>query len=169
MTYAKLGSVSTATLRPEDLLQAFISTLEGLQLANGKELSRPENFNTRDRLQNLIGEAQDVFGEDGETIPEENEERAAELIEEFIQTLDSYAPPFAYFGAHPGDGADFGFWLCEDWQQMARDEDALFKEDGTPIPATYSGSLVVSVSDHGNATLYGRDAQGVWRELWSVV
>lgn len=32
------------------------------------------------------------------------------------QELQELCPPFVYFGAHPGDGADFGFW--PDWDNM---------------------------------------------------
>ena len=30
--------------------------------------------------------------------------------EDICEYLDSIAPAGYYFGAHPGDGADFGFW-----------------------------------------------------------
>ena len=28
--------------------------------------------------------------------------------------LEALAPDGYYFGAHPGDGSDFGFWKCEE-------------------------------------------------------
>lgn len=35
------------------------------------------------------------------------------LLEELFFVLDVYAPEGYYFGAHPGDGSDFGYWLIE--------------------------------------------------------
>lgn len=37
-----------------------------------------------------------------------------EFVEELFNTLDSYSPEGYYFGAHPGDGSDFGYWKMED-------------------------------------------------------
>lgn len=36
------------------------------------------------------------------------------LFESLYDALDLVAPNGHYFGAHPGDGADFGFWVAED-------------------------------------------------------
>jgi hypothetical protein len=32
------------------------------------------------------------------------------LLESLFDTLDNYSPEGYYFGAHPGDGSDYGFW-----------------------------------------------------------
>lgn len=42
----------------------------------------------------------------------ENEEMIY-FVEELFDVLDSYAPDGYYFGSHPGDGSDFGFWKTE--------------------------------------------------------
>ena len=112
MKTAQLGTVSHGTLRPEDLLSSFISTLEGLVFVNGDTLSLPENFRKRDRYARLIGEAQDAFSSDGETLTEEGEENAPEIISDLCDALSDFAPTGARFGAHEGDGSDFGFWSC---------------------------------------------------------
>ena len=36
------------------------------------------------------------------------------LNEELFDTLNNYAPEGYYFGAHEGDGSDFGYWKIEE-------------------------------------------------------
>ena len=111
MKTAQLGTVSHGTLRPEDLLSTFASALEGLAFANGDTLSLPENFRKRDRYARLIGEAQDAFASDGETLTEEGKDVASDLISDLCDALQDFAPTGARFGAHEGDDSDFGFWF----------------------------------------------------------
>ena len=57
-------------------------------------------------------------------------EDAGYLLEELTDLLNEHAPAFTYFGAHEGDGADFGFWI--DWDAIAyaaRDAEVLLVED----------------------------------------
>ena len=37
------------------------------------------------------------------------------IFESIEYAMDEIAPDGCYFGSHPGDGADIGFWQCEDW------------------------------------------------------
>lgn len=39
-----------------------------------------------------------------------NSEDAMILLDSLFDTLDLYAPDGYYFGAHPGDGSDYGYW-----------------------------------------------------------
>ena len=93
--YPEFGTVSHATMRPEHLLPAFAAELEHWARANGSlEAHAP-----------LIAEARAV---DPET------ETAEFVLEELFDALNEFAPPDAYFGAHPGDASDYGFWPAED-------------------------------------------------------
>ena len=96
-----------------------------------------------------------------------NESDSGELLVSLTNALSEFAPPYCYFGAHPGDGADFGFWLFEDFQQSARDDGALEVSDTSEVPEGYSGE-VLHINDHGNATLYSAH-KGKLTEVWSVV
>lgn len=101
----------------------------------------------------------------------------SDIVNDLIDALNEFAPEYGYFGAHPGDGSDYGFWLHEDWQQSAKDDDVLFVDDLANVPADYEGMVCV-VNDHGNASLYMRsfigtdradDGHWAHREIWSVV
>ena len=110
---AQPGTVSHATLRTEDLIESFADCLESLILLNGDYLSQPANFQVRDILNNLVGESRDLLNEDNE-IAEEDIELAQSYLDSLFEALDSFAPDGHYFGAHPGDASDFGFWAIED-------------------------------------------------------
>jgi len=84
-------------------------------------------------------------------------------IVEMSDALNEYAPPYGYFGSHPGDGSDFGFW-----PDMYRVEDLPKVSDPVELD-TMPHEDTVFVSDHGNVTLYGWDEARGWFEVWAIV
>jgi len=160
---ATFGSISHGTLRTEDLLSTFTSELEGLAFLSGDFLSRPENFPLRDRLANLIGEAQDAWAEDGETLADED--RAAEMVDELIDALQQFAPAYGYFGSHPGDGADFGFGVDP---ESVKEQVEFVSSKEQEWPADDFVGEWLHVNERGNCTLYVRDESGEDREVWSI-
>lgn len=145
MTKAALGSISSGTMRLDDLIPAFVSELE--YLADDGAFAE------------LIREANVL--EDYES------DDAGYILEELFDALNSYAPSYAYFGAHPGDCADYGFWLCEDFQALMRDDGVLPVSDLAEIPAEYDGPVLL-VNDHGNAS-FGHATSGAVAWEWEVV
>lgn len=143
-----LGSITNGTLRPDDLIDTFAAELRRIRgalpvsIANG--------------IRSIPTRAADDAAE-----------LQSELITELQDALNAYAPSYGYFGAHPGDGSDFGFWISEDWREQARDSGAIEVKDTADVPATYSGE-VIHINDHGNATLYAA-RRGKLREVWSIV
>lgn len=104
-----LGTVIHGTLQPEDLLRATIEVLEKLDA---------------DRASKIRKQYPDVFGiflkSHGERSPafQSKEvlhilEEASWCFEEICNELDQIAPEGTFFGSHPGDGSDFGFWPVE--------------------------------------------------------
>lgn len=143
-----IGSVSSGTLRSEDLIPTFLGLLH--ELEPGRELNYPR-------------ESDDPM----------------DVVNDLIDDLNNYAPPYFYFGAHPGDGADFGFWFDHWAFDYAVEENEILKvdslagdgEEGGYRSSTFDDAkadeyeYVAVVSDHGNVTLY--DLEG--NEIWGIV
>jgi hypothetical protein len=133
------GSISCGTMLPEDLIPAFEYELNLCNTDHPllKEIDKLEDYKS---------------------------EEADEILQELFDALNEYAPAYGYFGSHPGDGADYGFWLSE---TIEEDFDGLKVDDTSEVPSDYSGE-VLHVNDHGNCTLYVAD-HGKLTEVWAVV
>ena len=93
------GTVSWGTHRQPDLLRAFAEKLIEFE---------PEN-------EHLIGEARAFAAMmERETIHPRTFDDASHVLESLINALNEHAPEGWYFGTHPGDGSDFGFWVSEE-------------------------------------------------------
>ena len=156
MAQFQLGSISTGTLRPEDLIPAFNNALT--QIHDGHYCDIDEMMNDE------AGNAAE-FGKQPS-----NDELQRRVVDRLMDELQDACPPFVYFGTHEGDGADFGFWP---------DMDRIEEEIGTTIQIASSLSdfqaehcwtladdgVIVNVSDHGNVTVMDMERN----VLWSVV
>ena len=146
MKYTPMGSVSCATMRPEDLIPTFAYELRNMpaRREHRKELTAIEKRMDKDGYY-------------------ESEDSTYDL-EWLFNTLEEYAMPYFYFGSHPGNGADYGFWLTEDINHCF---DGLKVNDLAEIPKDYRGEVLL-VNDHFNMTLYVKTARKL-TEIWSVV
>ena len=160
---AQVGSISSGTLLTADLISAFVSELDYL---------------TQDQSHAaLLDEANKWLEQDEDARDEEEGHDLANLL---FDALDEHAPPYCYFGAHEGNGSDFGFWpswecidelpcisdpsehpvaLAEtiareakicDWPEVRKAAQKLLDSDAT-------GQDCKFVNDHGNVTVYGAD------------
>jgi hypothetical protein len=102
----QLGTISHGTLRTEDLLNACAFFLQDFQLEAYKELALPENRELAARIEQVKWDAfeADAYSEDADYL----------LNEDVFPLMDELAPMGHYFGAHPGDGSDLGFWPIDD-------------------------------------------------------
>lgn len=165
MKAAPLGSISSGTHRYIDLMNIYATALS--------DLIEPGDDDYRKHLK-LIGGAETLaeFLEpcDAPDTSAMQNAYVADVIAELTEALGQAAPDYCYFGAHPGDGADFGFWLLEDWQQLARDDGTIFMDAGAELPADLPpGTAVCFVNDHGNISFGHVGQQRTFNEVWSVV
>jgi hypothetical protein len=168
-----IGSVSHGTMRPEDLIPDFVYELR----------SQARRRNLRSKHLQLCRSIEARMSKDGYY---ESEESDSDL-EFLFDALGEYAAPYFYFGAHPGDGSDYGFWLSESWDEdfedvkdgdiwrhgklkpIYRDDmpSAIKVNDIADIPKWFRGEVAV-VNDHGNVTLYVKTSRKL-HEVWAVV
>lgn len=147
--YSKnIGSVSCATMREEDLIPAFVYELES---------QRPLKREHRRKLREIKRRME----QDGYY---QSEDAGWDLNEFLFDALNEYCLPYFYFGSHPGDGADYGYWLSEGFED---EFDGLKVDDLSEVPTGYTGEVLL-VNDHGNMSLYAY-SRGRGREIWGIV
>lgn len=168
-----MGSVSEGTMRPEDLIPAFTSELEyRLRHASMPRKQRAEHSKLLREIEKRMTPCEET--EDGDNYYES--EDADYDLEALFDALECYAGPYFYFGVHPGDGADYGYWLSENWDQDFVCGNLLDKADMTcsvkvndlsEVPAWFRGEVAL-VNDHGNVNLYVKTSRAL-RLIWSIV
>jgi hypothetical protein len=170
MTEFQLGSISTGTLRTEDLLPAFTYTMGELThdpVSNTSKYPTEAMANLWDKAIHLIGTDQ-VRGHlyDGWTIDPEAS-GVDDLLKDLADALNELCPPFVYFGTLEGDGADFGFWPDFDAvdESCARKHHRCTHNPETGEIVLEDESVIVQVNDHGNVTVMDMERN----VLWSVV
>ena len=146
MTTASIGTVSHGTLNEDDLIEAFWNELEW-QLGRQERVPGTDECKELDKLrENVLGRIQDsCWDENGDLI--EDMDVIDEAIIDLCDALDTFAPAYCYFGAHMGDGSDFGYWPDFD----AIDELPNVQDSDE---ARELGEDCKFVNDHGNVTVY---------------
>ena len=150
-----MGSVSHGTMREEDLIPSFLWKLQQMRPLKREHAKLVREIEARmaDYAENDIAAESTYYQCDDATGD----------LESLFDALDFYALPGFYFGAHPGDGSDYGFWLSE---SFVGEFDGLRVSDTSEVPRGFSGE-VLHVNDHGNLTLYAA-ARGRLREVWAI-
>lgn len=152
---AKIGSIIRGSMLEEDLIPTLMAELEDLDPKAARKLREQEV-----RWEVLSFE-------------DEYRARCYWLMDKLFYALNECAPPLCYFGEHPKDSSDFGFWFSEDTILDAiYDEEILVTEDYkseiqfTDVKFPLNGyEYCLHVNDHGNITLYDKDGN----EVWSIV
>ena len=146
-----LGTVSHGTLRAEDLIPTFLSELAWFKPRAAAKLEK-EYADVIEALDT------DDADQDGEMW----------LIDALHDALNEVASsrPFFYFGSHPGDASDFGYWV--EFEEVVSSGEVLNWTDCSrnPSSADLDGyAYYCRVNDHGNVTLYARNH----KEMWGIV
>lgn len=149
-----IGSVSSGTMREEDLIPSFMDELESLSKKQYAELRRDH----KEELAILEKDSDEWTNDDLESL-------SYFLNEILFEKLSEFAPPYFYFGSHPGDGSDYGFWFSEEAFEQAVQDGEVIK--CAQLPNRTERKLddceyYAVVSDHGNVTLYDRAGKEVW-------
>jgi hypothetical protein len=153
-----IGSVSHGTMINEDLIESFI-----YELRQQKPLSREHRKIIRE-IEKAMNQSARLERLHGEVLSWDDVAESSSYVQELMDALDCYAPTGFYFGAHPGDGSDYGFWLSE---SFVEDFDGLRVSHLASIPTGYCGE-VLHVNDHGNVSLYAKSRSSL-RQLWAIV
>jgi len=100
MTIPNEGTVICGTIQPRDLIPALMAVLrehnrEAYLECSAEILSNHDQFGHTDKWYETV-EASDF------------------LNETLWDYVDSLSPDGCYFGAHPGDGCNYGFWKFEE-------------------------------------------------------
>jgi hypothetical protein len=143
----QLGSISSGTLRNQDLIPAMYSTLK--QLGELNRLPSQDAFKYAEYYnEDSMYWATNFALEDFDTL---------------AYALNDCCPAYVVFGANEGDGADFGFW--PDIDRINEDIANAEYHNGDDI-LLLEEMVLVTVNDHGNVTV--RD---IWSHdiLWSCV
>ena len=90
-------SLSHGTMRNEDLIETFMLFLEDNYPLIYADIRSDKDY---DNIMNT-GRYDD--------------ETSYWLLDELFDRLNELAPDDFYFGSHPGDGSDYGFWQCEEF------------------------------------------------------
>lgn len=95
MIYANLNeTISRATLRSFDLYDAFLDVIKDTPEYTSITTNYPIPESAKDNDEDDYWSSDDCI----------------ENMSDLFDALDSYAPDGYYFGAHEGDGSDFGYW-----------------------------------------------------------
>ncbi len=146
-----IGSVSSGTMRPEDLIPSFTWEME--HALKTLRIGRKD----RKRYVALVNEAN--------AIEDFDESDVDGVLDDLFDALDELAPPYCTFGANESDGACYGFWPC-----INDGNDELTRlVAGDEITRDHWGEDVLIVNERGNMECGHVDLRGRFHEFWSCV
>ena len=95
-------TVIHGTHRPQDLIPAFLDELQVVD---------PAHYHGY--ITGPFGAIPAYVMDEGDDSEWWDSEEAGYMLEELFDLLNQSAPEGYFFGAHPGNGSDFGYWMIE--------------------------------------------------------
>lgn len=95
------GSISHGTMNPKDLIPKFMSELFRSNPGKAREIWQQYPNLLQALCDEQAGVPTDWF---------ESEEASEILNNDIFNAMDAESPEGHYFGSHPGDGSDYGYW-----------------------------------------------------------
>ena len=94
-------SVISGTHRAQDLIPAFLDVIR--------------EYNPAGYAQIILNPSIPAYVQDeGDSSEWWDSSECADYLDSLFYDLGEIAPEDCYFGAHPGNGSDFGFWTIEE-------------------------------------------------------
>jgi hypothetical protein len=106
VTKPQIGSIISGTTRACDLADAYLGACDQFGVTLDPQ---------------TVGVLQAAACYATSTVAPEFSEETYEALSEVESELGGIAPFGCYFGAHTGDGSDFGFWLGDNWAEAFED------------------------------------------------
>ena len=116
MTTFSIGSVSSGTMRAEDLIPCFVDLLDEYKEDLSLSLPVGATFGQTEAVKMQVAAIDNLLAGIEQRMKDQDyyeSEHCDWDLEELFEQLNAAAPDGCYFGAHPGDGADYGFWPCD--------------------------------------------------------
>lgn len=149
-----LGTISHCTMRSRHLIPRFMDALDSVD---------PEECTViKDEYKAVFALLED--GGDPE-IGDLSEECSHLVNERLFDTLNEWVPPFTVFSSHPGDGADFGVWFCEEsYKDAVKEGRVLEIAHMDSWPETFEDGVEYVALTFGNevSALYDLHQQQIW-------
>jgi hypothetical protein len=162
--FQHMGSVSHGTMRAADLIPAQFDTLLELDPIRGVELWASWRQELWEDWGVEIAPEPGAEGDWEGVVDAIGSETPYFILEELGDALTELAPPGVYFGSHPGDGADVGFW--PDFDGLDNGEYPKVGDPGELDNLPWDATEAVEVNERGNVTFYV--AERAWRPVRSV-